>query len=132
MRAIPVPPRPSSSATARKTTSRSSAVTLRCSASNIPNFLLSVAIFTVDSSDGSICLLRSGKVGGGKLEVGKNSFLEWSNSNRVQVDCEGRTLEYLELANLNDREAGPRIAAFVASVAEFKADAEKSYVKSRS
>ena len=72
--------------------------------------------------DGSIYLLHRGKIGGGKLGIGKQAFLEWSNLTLVTVQRpDGRTFEAILIGKLDSRSLSKDVARFVYAVANFKA-----------
>jgi 5-methylcytosine-specific restriction protein A len=72
--------------------------------------------------DGSIYLLHRGKVGGGKLGVGKQAFLEWSKLTLTSVQLPGGgTIEAILIGKLNSHSLSSDVARFVYAVANFKA-----------
>ena len=82
-------------------------------------------LFARDESTGSTFLMHSGKVGGGKAGVGKQSFLAWYGQPSEPVTMEGtrgRTHAYLRIADLSGRNAAREVSKFVEAVARFKSE----------
>ena len=73
-------------------------------------------------NDGSFYLLHRGKIGGGKLGVGKQGFLNQSKLEFTTVQSsDGKTIEALLIGKLDSPSLSSDIARFVYSVANFKA-----------
>lgn len=73
-------------------------------------------------SDGSIYLLHRGKIGGGRVGVGKQAFLDWSKQKLTTVRLpNGKTTDAILVGKLESPSLSLDIARFVYAVANFKA-----------
>ena len=80
-----------------------------------------VAGFFAADESGTIYLMHSGGIGGGKRGVGKSAFLTWSHSRLVgAVDRAGDVRYGLIIAPLIPRKLGAGVARFVMRVAGFR------------
>ena len=80
--------------------------------------------FAEDISSGEFFLMHSGKVGGGRLGIGKSSFLDWSKAALIHVaepDREPRS--GVVIGKLSDPGLAENIWKFVQNVRAFKDDA---------
>lgn len=80
-----------------------------------------VAGFFAADESGTIYLMHSGGIGGGKKGVGKSAFLAWSHSRLERtVDRTGNYRDGLIIAPLVTGTAGADVARFVKRVADFR------------
>ncbi len=80
--------------------------------------------FAQEPVSGAIYLMHSGKIGGGRLGVGKSAFLAWSKSELVgTADGEGDVRGGIVIGRIDDPDLAGRIWRFVQLVAAFKAAA---------
>lgn len=94
---------------------------------NIPSESNSAQVagfFAEDNETGDIFLMHSGKVGGGRLGIGKSEFLFWSKAKLVDVaEKDGGIRSGIPICKLNDSAIVGRILAFVKRVQSFKGQA---------
>jgi hypothetical protein len=78
--------------------------------------------FFVHDKDGRVFLAHSGKVGGGRAGIGKDSFNRfYTGGNRVTVNWpDGISSDCIIISDINSAGLTNDIAAFVAQVARFK------------
>lgn len=78
-------------------------------------------LFVKDDS-GNVFLAHSGRVGGGRRGIGKESFLKYRGRGGIQavVFPDGKELDYIILGRVNDPALRDKLAEFVRLVAKFK------------
>jgi hypothetical protein len=86
-----------------------------------------VAGFFAENVDtGSIFLMHSGRIGGGRVGVGKSAFLVWSKTKLLDVvDDAGQIRSGIPVARLDERDLTERIWKFVGVVQGFKDEAAR-------
>lgn len=78
--------------------------------------------FARDASTGVVYLMHDGRIGGGRLGIGKNGYLDFSNAKLVPVlTSSGGIRRAMVVAAVNGRSAAADIGRFVQSVVAFKA-----------
>lgn len=91
---------------------------------NIPvdsNTAQVAGFFAEDVDTGTIFLMHSGKVGGGRPGIGKSAFLVWSKAKLVEVaDEAGGMRSGIAIGQLDDPDLSGRIWRFVGNVQGFK------------
>lgn len=77
--------------------------------------------FARDNNTGSIYLMHSGRVGGGKTGVGKTSFLAWSNHRVINVvDSSGDIREGLLVMPIEGVAASRSVVRYIDTIVNFK------------
>lgn len=89
----------------------------------------SVAAFFAEDESGRIALLHTGKIGGGRVGVGKSEFLAWYKGETVnftQSNDSNATDSAILVSSIDSWQVAENIGGFVESVAQFKAGSEYS------
>jgi hypothetical protein len=78
----------------------------------------------VRSDNGTVYLAHSGRVGGGRLGIGKQTFLDYYGHDTLDIVTwpDLRTGNYIVIGALDDDDLRADVARFVHKVAEFKAE----------
>ena len=86
--------------------------------------------FAEDSETGDIFLMHSGKIGGGRLGIGKTPFLVWSKAKLVDVADEDENFQTgIAVGKLDDPDLPERIWRFVRNLHSFKEEAVSGRLK---
>lgn len=77
--------------------------------------------FVKDDKTGDIYLTHSGKVGGGRKGIGKNSFIKWYKAPTKTITTEGnKTKQVIVITNINSTNFVKDLATFIKNVDTFK------------
>ena len=79
-----------------------------------------VSGFFAKNQNGEVFLLHSGKIGGGRKGIGKNSFLSWYCHPTVKVLRNKKSQDALIVTNINSSNIAVEIGEFVKAVSAFK------------
>lgn len=111
--------------TRRLAVSRSNVITVEINVAQKPGSRRVSGLFAHEDSSGERVLVHSGRIGGGKEGVGKESFLRWYGQPTETVTFagdDGKDAEYLRIAAIGEPSALSRITGFVEAVDRFKTE----------